>query len=335
MAQRCGLPARLFVAIFSAVLAGCTTSDITRPPQDAAKPPESVQSINTTSPNKRADTRAAPPPASCYASHMGQEPWLAQRMASTVLLLVANDAKTRVFATGWIVARSGAPGGMEKAIITAGHAVSSIKENGLIGVISSSGQVIGWAGVDARGREYVRTDGILGTPLTRGDIAVIRMRGFARGGADLFSKMEGIELARQQAPRMLQGVFSSPGGIDGGASGSPVLNAQGQAIGIIVSRMDEYQNALWAPKVAVNGGVPVIGSSTTGTIGVREIRLPERSVGHIEPILDANILARLGPTGQNLTVTPPQETSPMQVVIPAMPQGVCVVYRGTVSLAGG
>lgn len=329
MWQHRSLQTFFLIALFVLTLTGCTRANIPRPPQAPPNPPEA------TAPNQKTAARAAMPPTGCYANHMGAEPWLAQRVASTVLLLVANDAKTRVFATGWVVAKSGAPGGMEKAIITAAHAVSSLKENGVIGVISSTGQVVGWAGVEARGREYVRTDGILGTPLTRGDIAVIRMRGFARGGAELFGKMEGIELARQQAPRMLQGVFSSPGGIDGGASGAPVLNAQGQAVGIIVSRMDEYQNALWAPKVAVTGGVPIVRSPTTGHTGVREVRLPERSVGHIEPILDANILARIGPTGQNLAVTPPQETSPMQVVIPAMPQGVCVVYRGTVSLAGG
>jgi hypothetical protein len=255
--------------------------------------------------------------------------------ASTVLLVVADGKGGTQFATGWVVKGSGARGGLANAIITADHAVSTAQRDGLIAVVSPTGAAIGWATQEISGRQYFRTDGLFGVSLTRGDIAVIRMRGFARGGADVFAKMEGIEIAQRQSTMMLSGVFTSPGGIDGGASGAPVLDESGKAIGIVVSRMNKNDTDMWVARVSIKGGVPVAMIHPGGEQKEREIRLPERSTGYIEPILDPAILGRLGPPGQNIEIQTARDARPIQVVIPAMPQGVCIVYRGTVTPSRG
>ena len=292
-------------------------------------PPAPVRPASSTS------AQAAPVSPLCYGAHMGEEPWLPRLAASTVLLVVADGKGGTQFATGGVVKGSGVRGGLANAIITADHAVSTAQRDGLIAVVSPTGAAIGWATQEAAGRQYTGFDGLFGASLTRGDIAVLRMRGFARGGADLFAKMEGIEIAQRQFTMFLSGVFTSPGGIDGGASGSPVLDETGKAIGIIVSRWNKNDTDMWGARVLVKGGVPVAMIRPGVGPKEREIRLPERSTGYIEPILDPAILARLGAPGQNIEIQTARDARPIQVVIPAMPQGVCIVYRGTVTPSRG
>jgi len=271
----------------------------------------------------------------CYGAHLGQEPWLARLAASTVLLVVADGKGGTQFATGWVVKGSGVRGGLANAIITADHAVNTAQRDGLIAVVGPTGAAIGWATQEAAGRQYTGSDGLLGVSLTRGDIAVLRMRGFARGGADIFAKMDGIEIAQRQFTMILSGVFTSPGGIGGGASGAPVLDETGKAIGIVVGRINKNDTDMWVARVSVKGGVPVAMIRPGVGPREREIRLPERSTGYIEPILDPAILGRLGPPGQNIEIHTARDARPIQVVIPAMPQGVCIVYRGTVTPGRG
>ncbi len=269
--------------------------------------------------------------SACFANQLREEPWLPEAAASTVLVVAANGTGARAMSTGWVVRDSGVEGGLANAILTSLHGVQESMKDGILAIVSSFGRPIGWAEVEVKANPRGgQTDG-LGAVIPTGDIALLRIRGFAPGGAEVYRSIRGIEIAREQHPRILRGVFSDPAGIEYGASGSPVLDGEGRAIGVMVRRWDRNEGGMWRAKVEVPGGNPL----DQRTVGVppttTTVKLPDRATAYVEPIFDPDILARLGPPGQGLALRRSGERAPVRVVVPGFPQSTCVIFRGEVS----
>jgi len=156
------------------------------------------------------------------------------------------------------------------------------------------------------------------------------MRGFAPGGAAAFAAIPGIELAAAQSLRPLRGRVSDPAGVDFGASGAPVLDGEGKAVGIVVRRLalDDQEGAMWRVRVPVGGGDPFVAVPPGGRAARREVRLPERSMAYVEPLSDPAALHRLGPAAQGVEILPAPDRRAVRAVIPALPGSACVVFRG-------
>ena len=307
------------------------------PPPNPATPSVSRSSARRRTAN--VSLPPAPPPeryplslrSSCFVNHLGEESWLPEAAASTVLVIAANGSGGQVMATGWVVKDSSVEGGLANAILTSLHGVQESMKDGILAIVSAFGRPIGWAEIEVKAASRGGQTDTTGAVIPTGDIALLRLRGFAPGGAEVYRSIQGIEIAREQHSRIMRGTFANPAGIDFGASGSPVLDEQGRAIGVMVRRWDRNEGGMWRSKVEVAGGSPLeqrrVGHPNTTTT----VNLPDKATGYVEPIFDPNLLSRLGPPGQGLIVRESSDRRPSKVFVPGFPRNTCVIYRGEVS----
>ena len=255
----------------------------------------------------------------CFAGQMPDAPHV-NRAAAATLHIEVYKADGRYTGTAFVVKGSAGSSGHNR-ILTAGHVADYIlQQGGLNEAVTSNGVRIGYLDLVARPRPQ---RSIVGGryPMTNNDIAVMEVRGFVDGGREAFDAIEGIDLSPIRPDSIMQGQFTTPAGINGGASGSAIL-ADGAAIGVLItsasSSADLDGDSLWQSKVQVMAGNPDVAGQR------RQVALPSRSMTFAEPITHPEILAALGAAGK--PATRPQ--TEFNTMVAAMPSGACVMYQG-------
>lgn len=258
----------------------------------------------------------------------GQLPDVANinRAAAATLHIEVYKADGRYTGTAFVIRGSAGPNGHNR-VVTAGHVADYIlQQGGLNEAVSSNGVRIGYLDLVARPQPQRSLVGGR-YPMKNNDIAVMEFRGFVDGGREAFDAIEGIDLSPIRPDSVMQGEFTQPSGINGGASGSAIL-VDGAAIGVLItsasSSADLDGDKLWQSKVQVMAGNPDVAGQR------REVSLPSRSMTFAEPITHPEILAALGAAGK--PATRPQTDFSTQVA--AMPSGSCVLYQGKMRATG-
>lgn len=248
----------------------------------------------------------------------------ANRAAAATLHMEVFKKDGRYTGTGFVI-RGSAAGSGHNRIITAGHVADDILQHGgMVEAVTSNGVRIGYLDLVARPEPQPAV--VNGYRMKDNDIAVLEVRGFHPGGREAFDAIEGIDLAATRPDRIIQGEFSSPAGVAGGASGSPVL-VGGAAIGVLITSMsssaDLDGDKLWEGKVRVMGGSPDVAGASA------EVDLPTHSVSFAEPITHPEVLAALGAAGAR--PGRPGTDFP-DTLITAMPKRACIAYRGSMHI---
>ena len=328
-------PVRAPLAAALVLVSGCSVQ------VPAAAVPAMVQAPPHRTPPRPASGPTDGGIAGCFSRQLGGAPWAARTAAATVQIyspgMTGDSDKT---GTGFVVRHSGVPGHPRNRILTAGHVPDNmIRGGGILEIASARGIRIGYADLVVRPASWTEA-GPLGLTLTRGDIAVIEMRGFVPGGEAEFDSIEGIDIAPAQAAGALAGSFNSPAGIAPGASGAPVLNPAGDAIGALASSVTDSKeldgDAMWSARVNVNGGDGLWNGSWLARPDTdRKVALPSHSLSFAEPVADPRVLAELGAAGQAASARgAPRLDHPVEATIPGFPAHICVVYRGEIGPGG-
>lgn len=274
----------------------------------------------------------------CFGSQLRAAPW-ADDAADSVVQVVSLDGRGGAGArrwwtgTGFVVRGSAGEGEAHNRILTAGHVAETASgPNGAIGVLSSSGALIGRAEVVARAAPGAVETARDGTPLSRGDLAVLRLREFWGAGEADYASVRGVEIAPSQSARMLRGLFERPAGFDGGVSGAPALDRGGRAVGVAVRTGDAGDGGPAMPRRRVEGGTSVW-NAVWGrfVLASKQVALPPRSWGFVEPIADPAILAALGRAGARVDAA--AGADPGEVQIPGFPLDTCVVFEAALEQA--
>lgn len=268
---------------------------------------------------------------------IGTKPWAARIAAATVHIHEPAGLGDKS-GTGFVV-RDSAPGGRgHLRIVTAGHVVDDIlADGGLLEVASASGVRMGYAEVvdrpaPSRGRAAD------GRTLVRGDLAVIEMRGFFSGGEQAFDAIEGIDLGRTLPAGQMEGLFSKPSGIVAGASGSPVIDASGRVVAILIGSVTDGKGVdgdpLWSASVRFEAPNAMWYGRWLSPEGeTRPVTFPSRSLSFAETLADRGVLGALGRAGA-LAAGDSLVPGYRNVTVPGYPAQVCVAYRGDMYPAG-
>jgi hypothetical protein len=312
-------------------LAGCTA------PVSAPPTPVLAWSVLPSNANIPMEIGSTPSQAGCFAGLIPNEPWGPRIAESTVHIHTPADNGV-LSGTGFVVRDSGVDGSPRNRIITAKHVIGdTLVHGGLLEISNASGAVIGYAGVVAEapsGKTLTDDNRIL----IRGDEVVLEMEAFEPGGEALFSAIRGIDLAPALPRNQLEGYFDQPAGIVGGASGSPVINSQGQAVAVLISSLvkekDVDQDTVWSADIKLNAADALwYGREHALPGSFRSVTLPARSISFAESLEYPEITSALGNAGRAAAVASPVDNV-MNVRIPGFPEQVCIVYRGNMYTAG-
>jgi hypothetical protein len=262
----------------------------------------------------------------CFAGQLPAAAW-AEAAAQAAVRLVAMLPDGRGFATasGMVVAGSGAP----NRILTAAHVVRTLQEHAgaWLAVFSSGGRYLGEARLAARaapGPAFgLATGGGNGDAagLRFGDAAAIAMTRFAQGGAAAYAAIAGLPLAPTQPGGLLEGVFTSPAGVEHGISGAGVV-ANGWIVGVMAFKATDDAMAT----VRVSAGDATATPPPRGPARLRAIRLPRQATGYAQPATDPALLAGLGSAGRSVGAQ--RTTGSLAVFVPGYVQDGCVGFRG-------
>lgn len=286
---------------------------------------------------QRPESHASDALKGCFSSQIGTAAW-AGRIAASVVHIHEPSGLGDFSGTGFVVRDSSPDGKGRNRIVTAGHVVDDIMAHGgLLEVASSSGVRIGYAAVVARPQSTIGVSAD-GRALTLGDLAVLEMRGFFEGGRNAYAAIEGMDLGNVLPRRQLEGIFSRPAGIVPGASGSPVLDSDGRAVGVLIgsvtSSRDLDHDVLWSANVRIDASDAMWYDRWLAKPGdTRTMVFPARSRSFAESLADVSVLSALGRAGAVAKADPLVE-SVKAVTVPGFPQQVCVVYRGDMYPAG-
>lgn len=218
--------------------------------------------------------------------------------------------------TGWIVADSSDAVNPYNRIITAKHVIVSGDK---IGISSSDGTFLGEARALSKSTTGLSEDE--GTVAVTNDLAVLEMIWLSPEGQKIFPSLPGLPIARIQSPGLMHGDFSNPAGIDHGASGSPLINSNGEVVGVmtqIPEIVGEHLKRINATNERWN--------ATTRTYDVVEdtIELPVSPTAWADSLASDDATFAIGMAGVGITTHVLNE----DVIVPAFPERVCVVYHG-------
>ena len=161
---------------------------------------------------------------------------------------------------------------------------------------------------------------------------VLAIDRFFPGGQSIYDRIRGAELAPRQSGHILTGVFTTPGGIDGGASGGPVFDAESGKVAALMVRAERprasaFDAVPWIARIQVQGGYASWDyASDKPMVRAEAVNLPQRGSGFAEPISDPAILSALGGGGFRVG-TDEGPSRPVKVF--GYPLGICVLYTGT------
>lgn len=221
--------------------------------------------------------------------------------------------------TGWIVKDSSDANNPYNKIITARH-VAENNENNQVGIILSDGTYIGKASVvsmtpiDTTSKKRA---------LVMDDAAVLQMDNLNYDGKKRYPYLRGIKLSDTQSTGVLKGFFEDPAGIDGGASGSPILNNKNEAVGVMTNgspndsddkrvKKVDGMGERWNPKTKKFNVVP------------QSIYLSTGKLAWGDSLSSEYITSFIGNAGSNITY----QDFDGQVTVPGFPGRVCIVYHG-------
>lgn len=265
-------------------------------------------SLDTAPPSENAEN--------CF-SKMGLQPDVAIAIVQLVQHLPHNKITT---GTGFIVADSADSGTPYNRILTARHVLS---ESYRTSVILSDGTLIGSATpISLTHRSVIKDDD--GSLVGQNDLAVLELTNFMPGQQDRYRDIKGLPLAHVRPTSLLSGVMSSPGGIERGASGSPVLTEKNEVVGVVTQSF--INDAIGAPRVRATGWNGVWDSNKREFLYHKEtVSLPDKARVIADTITSQEILYSLGMSG--ISYTNGRFSGP--VVVAGYPQRTCLVYRST------
>ena len=294
-----------------------------------------VASLPALAQSRPAKPAAKPLPTAFDGQVSGRHAERIKRAVVSVALL-ENGEETVAAATGALIADSGVPdptfpgGAGPKQILTASHlggfAPEELRAARFV-VRASTGQKIGEAAfVVAAPHLQSSADAIH----ENSDVAVLRFYKLAPGGKQVLDGIQGLEIG-PQAATPLTGLIGQPAGLDGGASGSPVVDRR---TGKLVGVFSAYAANDALPEVAVRA--PTI-TDMANDLATGRRRDPATSRDTYAPTLVApagrafamtltpRILDVLGPAGQHVPVA---GKGVVPVVIPGFPDYAAVAYTG-------
>lgn len=265
-------------------------------------------SLDTAEPSESAEN--------CF-SKMGVKPETAIAIVQLVQHLPHNQVTT---GTGFIVADSADSGTPYNRIITARHVVT---ESYRTSVILSDGTLIGSATpISLTHRSVLRDDD--GSLVGKNDLAVLEITNFMPGQQDRYHEIRGLPLAHVRPTSLLSGMMSSPGGIERGASGSPVLDSKDEVVGVVTQSF--INDAIGAPRVMATGWNGVWDSEKREFKYRKEqVSLPDKARVIADTITSQDILYSLGMSG--ISYSNGRFSGP--VTIAGYPQRTCLVYHST------
>jgi hypothetical protein len=260
----------------------------------------------------------------CFSSYLRPNSWEINAALSTVFMTRVDPFVP--VASGVVVKL---PDG-SKAILTASHVVDGIiggGHDGIFGIMDSSGRPIARVIETMRGQKGYVTDKY-GRKLPMGDLSVLKIISFIADGQRLYEGIPGVNLASAQSSKLLEGDVSNPAGFEGGISGGPSFNSQGQLIGLAV-RKDEVavgnEEGDWRITTNIHAPRPIALIDPRRPIIVdSHARFAMRSLAIVEPISDKDVLKALGM--QNLSIDNNDVVSE-SVEMMGIPAGLCVVYK--------
>ena len=293
----------------------------------------------------RNPAKAAPAPSSapagCFAAQMDSTPWEADAAAATVRIVAATafsydqsditSLHESFSGSGVIVGDSADASNPHNRILTAAHVIdATVAAGGRIGIVTSSGKLVGSAHVVARS-SATGTEASAGSPIPKGDQVVLAIDRFFSGGVAAYDRIRGVELAPRQSRHILTGIFATPGGIDGGASGGPVFDAETGKVSALMVRAERpkasmFDSVPWIAKVQVEGGYASWDYlADKPLVRPESVNLPQRGAGFAEPVSDPVILSALGMGGSRVGT----DNGPVRhVKVFGYPLGICVLYSG-------
>lgn len=269
--------------------------------------------------------------STCFAPSIGKEAW-GPRAAAAAVQIMAVTPEGNSVATGTVIRGSNQMEGGANAILTAMH-VPELAVTGApgtaIGILSSNGEPIGWAEVVAKGHVRSNDSETSSVSFKRGDIAVMRIRGFVRDGERIFRDIEGVDVRKSLNTHVMRGEVSNPAGTNPGISGAGAFDSNGNIYGVTIRRSAE-NNAVgnWSIRgVKQEANDPMVAPGRNGERTTRQIVLPQSSTTYVESLLHPEVLAALGSAASDILVQDGGSTS-IATTIFGFPSGACIGYRG-------
>ena len=312
-------------------------SACTHPGVPEAPTPVVTRAIVTPVHSLRPETGASNTMEGCFSGQMGTQSWGPRVAAATVHIHEPSRLGDKS-GSGFVVRDSALDGSTRNRIITAGHVADDIIHNGgLLEIANSAGVPMGYGAVVERPLQH-KGRASDGRVIQLGDLAVIEMKGFFAGGSAAFDAIEGIDLSLEFPKYQLEGVFSKPSGIVAGASGSPVLDSNGRAVGVLIgsvlSPKDVNGDARWSASLKMQASDAMWYEGYLAHPGeLRSVVMPARSRSFAESLNEQATLSSLGTAGAAAQANPLFD-SISHVTIPSFPEQVCVVYHGDMYPAG-
>lgn len=239
--------------------------------------------------------------------------------AIAVVQLVQHLPHGITTGTGFIVADSTDASTKENRIVTAKHVLN---ESYRTSVVLSDGTLIGTASPVSSTKRMLVKD-VDGAVFGKNDLAVLEVTSFMPNQDIKYHDIKGIPLARTRSSGLMEGYISTPGGIERGASGSPVLNARNEAIGVVTQSF--INDAVGAPRVTVTGwNGKWSNQKREFSFHPEQVILPTKTRIVADTLGAQSILSSLGAAGLHYDFGKIND----DVMIVGYPQRTCVVYHG-------
>ena len=274
--------------------------------------------------------------STCFAPGRGNKEWEPRAGAAVVQVMMITP-EGRSVGSGTVIRNSFQIAGGGNAILTAMHVVEGAATGApgtAIGIVSTNGEPIGWAEVVARGNTGRERDRSIIRNFYRGDVAVLRIRGFVMNGESIFKAIEGVDVRPSLNTTVLRGEISNPAGTNPGISGAGALDEQGRIFGVVIRRAAQNnQEGVWKIKgIKKSYPDPMFTPSSNGTRINGDVTLPQSSETFVEPLLHPEVLAALGNAADDIRIQDAGEET-LDTMMMGFPAGICVTYRGKLSPA--
>jgi hypothetical protein len=286
------------------------------------------------------DTAAAngvpPAPATCFGSQADGVPQGARVVRAAVYLMAAGKDGDTVQGSSGVVVRNSAPGpGGHNRILSVAHVFDAdfpLREPGTLAVFASDGSYLGKARIAARSE--AGHGGMAGK--LSGEGAVLEVTEGIGGWRWSYDAIEGLDLAPELSARPLTGLFSTPGGIQKGASGSGLLDAESRiaAVATAIPAGAEGDSTVFSTRgiedaILNRNGALRRGGPPGAGVAARDVSLPRQNRGYFSPVGDPVLLRALGPAGRRVRISGETRAAGTAAVrLAGFPDGNCIVYAG-------